>query len=227
MTGYVLIGLALLVVGIALTHPLAGTVGAWDESVNRWLAHRRGSALDGYTGAMTLLLDTVPVVVVALLATVLLAWRRHHEAAMLIATALVLEITVFLPVTFLVARPRPDVPRLNATPSTSSFPSGHTAAALVLYGGLALVAYVCTRRRGLQVVASLVAVITVTSVAFSRVYRGMHHPTDVLVGALFGVACLAVARRAVAAGYPAVVASTPVPHEGHGRRHERVGAVTP
>jgi undecaprenyl-diphosphatase len=112
---------------------------------------------------------------------------------------LLVEITVFLSVTFVVARPRPAVVRLNSTPATSSFPSGHTAAATVLFVGIAIIVLGCTPRVWLRVAAWLLAVVTVANVAFARVYRGLHHPTDVMVGALFGLACLAVAALAVRA----------------------------
>jgi membrane-associated phospholipid phosphatase len=110
---------------------------------------------------------------------------------------LFIEITVFLSVTFVVARPRPDVFRLNTTPATSSFPSGHTAAATVLFVGIAVVVTWCTRNQLARVASWMLASVVVVMVGFGRVYRGLHHPTDVFVGALFGIACLACAALAV------------------------------
>ena len=56
-----------------------------------------------------------------------------------VPVAILGELFVFLLVTNTVGRPRPPVPRLDQAPPTSSFPSGHTAAAVALYGCIALV----------------------------------------------------------------------------------------
>ena len=88
---------------------------------------------------------------------------------------------------------------MNSTPSTSSFPSGHTAAATVLFVGIVLIATWDIRRTWVRVLTIALAVIATMVVGFGRVYRGMHHPTDVTVGALLGVACLTVAILAVPA----------------------------
>jgi membrane-associated phospholipid phosphatase len=129
----------------------------------------------------------------------LLALRHRVREAAFLVLALVLEITVFLSVTFVVARPRPDVPRLNSTPSTSSFPSGHTAAATVLCIGLVVIVACCTTKLFWRVLSGVVATLVVALVAFARVYRGLHHPTDVFVGVLFGLACLAASAACVRA----------------------------
>jgi len=144
-------------------------------------------------------LNTVPVVVGAALVVGFLSLRRRFAEAAFLVLALVLEITVFLSVTFIVARPRPAVHRLNSTPSTSSFPSGHTAAATVLFVGIAVIVACCTRNRLARIGSALLAVAIAAAVGFARVYRGLHHPTDVIVGFLFGLACLAVAALAVRA----------------------------
>jgi membrane-associated phospholipid phosphatase len=91
----------------------------------------------------TSFVNTLPAIVVATVVDVFLALRRRWREAVLLA--LTLEITVFLSVTFVVDRPRPTVPRLNATPSTGSFPSGHTATATVLFVGIAFIVACCTR----------------------------------------------------------------------------------
>jgi undecaprenyl-diphosphatase len=111
----------------------------------------------------------------------------------MLVLALALELAVFLSVTWVVARPRPDVVRLNASPSTSSFPSGHTAAATVLFAGLAIIITCCTPNMLLRVLSYVFAVAAALLVGFGRVYRGMHHPTDVMAGVVLGVGCLVVA----------------------------------
>jgi undecaprenyl-diphosphatase len=195
--GYVSLTAALLLIGVVLVHLLDGTVGRWDEHVNEWFARRRTQDWNDITQVATRMVETLPVIAAAaVVAGILAIARRWREAAMFVL-ALVLEITVFLSVTFVIARPRPDVPRLNSTPSTSSFPSGHTAAATVFTVGLALVVFSCTRSRLARGFTVIVAVVFPILVAFARVYRGLHHPTDVFVGYVFGLGCLFVAVMAV------------------------------
>lgn len=195
--GYVSLTVGLLLIGVLLMHVLDTTVGRWDEHVNVWLARRRTQGWNDITEVATRVVETLPVIVgAAVVAGILAIARRWREAAMFVL-ALVLEITVFLSVTFVIGRPRPDVPRLNSTPSTSSFPSGHTAAATVFTVGIAVIVFSCTRNRFARALSVIVAVIFPILVGFSRVYRGMHHPTDVFVGCLFGLGCLFVAIAAV------------------------------
>ena len=78
-------------------------------------------------------------------------------------------------------------------PSTSSFPSGHVAAGVVLYGGLVVIAASITESKAVARVAAIPAVVVVGYVASARVYEGVHHPTDVIGGAVLGVGALFVA----------------------------------
>jgi membrane-associated phospholipid phosphatase len=199
LRGYVALTVVLLAVGLLLTHALDGTIGRWDEHVNDYFARHRTGSWDDVTAVLTAGLNTVPVVIGAALVVGFLSLRRRFAEAAFLTLALVLEITVFLSVTFIVARPRPAVHRLNSTPSTSSFPSGHTAAATVFFVGLALIIACCTRNRLARIGSALLSVVIAAAVGFARVYRGLHHPTDVIVGFLFGLACLAVAALAVRA----------------------------
>jgi undecaprenyl-diphosphatase len=126
---------------------------------------------------------------------------RRPWMALLIGIGFALEPSIYATVTYLVPRRRPPVVLLEPDlPPNASFPSGHVAAAVVLYGTAFLVAASMTRRRRVRLACAGVAVIAVVAVGVSRVYRGEHHPTDVVAGALLGVMCLLVAVLAVRTG---------------------------
>jgi membrane-associated phospholipid phosphatase len=198
---YLLLAAALIVAGLAVTHILSHSfVGRWDEHVNDWFAAHRTSTWNRVSAGFTSLANTLEVVVVAAVVTVLLLIRRWGRSALLLVIALAVELAVFLSTTYLVARPRPSAPHLGSTPSTFSWPSGHTAATLVLYGGIALLVKTATRRRLLRVSAWMIAVALTVGVALSRMYRGEHHPTDTLAGAILGVGALWAAVSAIRAG---------------------------
>lgn len=76
--------------------------------------------------------------------------------------------------------------RLDVAPPTSSFPSGHTAAAFALYGCIAILVLGIYGRRPATRVAAVVLFCLPVVVGLSRPYRGMHYPSDVLAGALAG-----------------------------------------
>jgi membrane-associated phospholipid phosphatase len=180
--------------GYLLTYRLPDTAferrDAW---VNRWFAARRSSAWNIVTHWLTYAAETLTVIAVGVVFFVGLriALGRWRESLFL-AAALAGEVTIFLGTTVLIDRNRPPVSHLDDAPPTSSFPSGHTAAALVLYGALAIIALRDSSRAWLRRLAVIVGVAMPLCVAFARMYRGMHFPTDVLGGAVLGLAWLVV-----------------------------------
>ena len=191
---YVLLTLTSMLTGLLVVEVVVGsTLGDLDVAATRWLARNRVAPLDTATDVLSNLGDTYTVIGVTVGAgSILLAARLWRQVTVL-AVGLPLELGVFLSTTYVVGRRRPVIDPLDAVPATASFPSGHMAASIVLYGGLAVVACSLgispTARRAVWTVAVVLAV----GVGFSRVYRGLHHPIDVLGGAALGVACLVVA----------------------------------
>jgi undecaprenyl-diphosphatase len=180
--------LGISAVGIGLWRGLGNS---WivddDKAVSRWFAARRTPTLNTLTHYGTLMAETVTAIVLtAILVVVLRLWLGRWRESIAVLVAILGELFVFLLVTNTVDRPRPPVPRLDVAPPTSSFPSGHTAAAVALYGCLALVVL---RQLANRVVAWVIVVLCCcvpVIVAVSRVYRGMHYVTDVVFGAIGG-----------------------------------------
>jgi membrane-associated phospholipid phosphatase len=170
-----------------------GIVGDLEVDATRWIADRRTDMLDAVARIGSSLSDTFTVIGAAVGAVSMLWASGHARHASALLIALALELSVFLTVSTVVGRDRPDVTPLGSVPSTSSFPSGHVAAALVLYGGLVLIAALLTRSRTVALIGAVPATIAVAWVAAARVYEGVHHPTDVLGGLLLGAGALVAA----------------------------------
>lgn len=124
-------------------------------------------------------------------------WRRTHRLTLPLFCIVWLTLgqAVRLGISRAVARPRPPQSLHLASASGFAFPSGHTASATVGYGlaaGLLLTLGVTHRR---LVVAA--AVILAVGVGLSRVYLGVHWPSDVMGGWTFGITWLAIAAVVV------------------------------
>jgi membrane-associated phospholipid phosphatase len=167
-------------------------LGPADERVNVWLAHHRthtrtsASLVGSIIGGGVVL----PIVagVVALACVVFRKWRIAAFAVF----ALGVESATYRITTLVVHSHRPRVARLEHLPVNASYPSGHTAAALAVYGGLVLLFTSRFTNTAFTSVAWLLAFLVVAFVATSRMYRGMHHPLDVGGGLVVGVLALVV-----------------------------------
>jgi membrane-associated phospholipid phosphatase len=198
--GYVVLAILLIGTGMILTRLLMpGPVGAWDNGVNEWFAARRTPAWDSLTDYASILAGTGTVLVIAGATSLILAFRRLWREIGFLLIGLFLEFTVFLTTALVIARPRPTVVKLDGVPATSSFPSGHVAAAIVLYAGLAILISSHTRLLVIRLLVWTIAVTFVIGVGISRVYRGLHHPVDVFASVILGVGALLFAILAIRA----------------------------
>ncbi|GID26278.1 phosphatase PAP2 family protein [Paractinoplanes brasiliensis] len=189
LVGWVFTFGVLYFVGYALTKWTPGTgFGAWDEGVNRWLQTFRTERLDHLSWLASKAGDTHAILMVCLVfcPLALALWRQWRPVVFIVLT-MAGELTLFLSSSAAVGRPRPPVEQLDGQMPTSSFPSGHIAATMCLWVAIAVVVMPRVRQWWRYAFLAL-AVLMPAIVALSRMYRGMHHPTDVL-GATLLTAC--------------------------------------
>jgi undecaprenyl-diphosphatase len=196
------IGLAVLIAGLTIVGMfLTSTsvaLGArrWDQSVNSWLEDDRSEQFVRLAEWFSGMADTRPILAIMATITIVLAMRRRWQAMLLVPLAMLIEISTFLAVNYLVGRPRPDVSKIGPIPGTYSFPSGHVAATCVCCFGIAVLLYMFGHFDLSRVASAIAAAMTVMT-AWGRVYLGMHHTLDVVLGVVMGVAALTIAATSL------------------------------
>jgi membrane-associated phospholipid phosphatase len=197
--GAVLVLLLMCGAGYLLAHPLtnAGFTG-WEGGLDRWFAGHRHAGWNAVTNAASLAGDTPAAIGMSVLAFVVLRLVLHRwRESVLLAVSMIGEVAIFSATAAIVGRHRPTVQHLDGSPPTSSFPSGHTAASTTLYGVLVVIVFAYSARSASRILAVMAAALIVLSIGMSRLYRGMHYPSDIAGGILLGalwitVTCLVI-----------------------------------
>lgn len=183
--------LALIATGVWVAMMVLGGDGwSFDLSVSRALHADRGAF-----GRNALLLTRFGgwaiLTAMTLAAALLLVFTRKIRAALLLFTVFGGRLLVELQ-KVAVDRDRPGVsPHLEAVHSMS-FPSGHSANAMITYLAIALLVPVRQRNRAIAVG---IALATAIQVGWSRVALGVHWPSDVIGGWAFGILWVAICMR--------------------------------
>ncbi|MGW3887557.1 phosphatase PAP2 family protein [Micromonospora chokoriensis] len=193
-----LFGLMVLL-GMLVTRVFAQT---WpftvEDAVNRELAADRTGGWNDVSLVFSTLASTQMIVVVTVLvALALRLWLKRWREPLFLCAAVTAQALVFLLTTLAIDRRRPAVEHMDVSPPTSSFPSGHTSAAVALYVGIAVLMALRARSTGAKVAWWTLLLMVPLGVALTRMYRGMHHPSDVVASFLNGGTCVAIMARAV------------------------------
>jgi membrane-associated phospholipid phosphatase len=187
-----------------------GRVDAFDRHVTTVVVAHRTAGLNALMRAVTWLGSWVAGVIAGAI-LVVLALRRRILVSFLVlaAAAWAGEAAGVALAKRAVARARPPRAVRLVAAHGWSWPSGHTATAVVVFGTLAMLVTVATPRAPIRAAAWTVTVVAVAAVAFSRVELGVHWTSDVIAGAVFAGLWLAVlmgvgrpARVPVLAGAP-------------------------
>jgi undecaprenyl-diphosphatase len=196
LVGFALLVAASILLGVLVVHVLASAdglgLGGADESVSETFARHRSGTLTDVSAIGSQIGGGIVLPLVAGVVAIVSAVARRWGIAAFAVLVLAAESATYRLTTLAVPRERPHVPRLEDLPVDASYPSGHTAASVAVYCGLVLL---LTRRLAgstSRMLAWSVAILLVTFVALSRLYRGMHHPLDVAGGVLLGIGAIVV-----------------------------------
>ncbi len=183
----VLISLAVAVLSLFLLSKLAsemmeGETIRFDLAVRSWVHQFASPGMTPAMIAISLLGYDILIVelVFAIAVFLYLGWR--HAAGWLtvsMAGALVLDLAL----KYGFHRPRPQ-PFFGEAPHSYSFPSGHALSSFCFYGVLAGLIAARTQSLVLRAAVGIAAALLVIAIGLSRIYLGMHYPSDVIAGYL-------------------------------------------
>ena len=173
-----------------------GASQEFDDAVLEWMGAHQTPLLEKVMFEITLLGTGIVVMTIVFISALFLWLSEHRFSALLlvIATWGGVVINSLLKNTF--DRPRPQVFEWGAHVLTSSFPSGHAMSSTIAYGTVAYLAARLQKRRWSRWVTFIIAGTLILLISASRLYLGVHYPSDVLAGSLMGLAwagfCMAI-----------------------------------
>jgi undecaprenyl-diphosphatase len=130
-------------------------------------------------------LGSVPPGIILTLTVVVILYKKHKKEALIFALSLVLGMLLNYLLKILFHLPRPDISPLQKL-NDNSYPSGHAMNNLILYGLLAVYTYHFTRNRLIGIIVTVISLIWIGLIGFSRIYLGVHYPSDIIAGYLMG-----------------------------------------
>jgi undecaprenyl-diphosphatase len=190
---FLLAGLIIAAIGTAIfvelaSHVQSGSTQAFDDSVIRWLGAHHTKVLDAVMVEVTALGTGTVVLMIVVVAGLFLVLTQHKYSAILLLASTFggLLLNGVLKLGFNRPRPAIFVPSVNTV--SSSFPSGHAMNATIVYLTVAYLAARLHERKWARWLVMACAFVVIALIAFSRLYLGVHYPSDVLAGFVIGLA---------------------------------------
>lgn len=191
---YLILGFVLLAAGVFAFAALADAVGegatqSFDNAVLLWMNARATPTLDGYALELSALGSGIPVLLVLLLATAFLWTSRHRYSVLMLWAAVAGGEVLNIALKKIFERPRPQLfPWRTPMARMSSFPSGHAMTGMIVYLMLAYLLARLAPNRAMRRLTFVVAVLLILGIGWSRLYLGVHYPSDVAAGYAAGFA---------------------------------------
>ena len=177
---YIVLGLIFFLAGL-----LGGPANQFDVGIIHWLAGIRHSypQFTSFTVVLTQLGSVYATLGLSLLASALLVVRKKNRAAALLAATVIFERLTADGLKLVMGRPRPAFDLHPVVTHSSSFPSGHSANSMTAFVAIALIAAPPAWRRPALATAICLSLI----IGITRIFLGVHWPSDVVGGWSLGL----------------------------------------
>ena len=188
--------IALILAATAFGWLVVRTVQPLDLAVVQAAVAHRSAALTPLMHRFSDLGGEITVIVILAIALLALLAARRWVDALGVFAAVVGTLYLYEFIVRWVGRHRPPVQHLE-NPGGSSYPSGHVANSTALYLAILLASFVYVRNPRARIALLALAFVLVAGIAISRIYLGLHYPTDDIAGFLIGVAWALIVRNAL------------------------------
>ena len=166
----------------------------FDRPIQTWAFHLQSSSgLTYFFSHMTNIFgDKGGIIVAVLLALVLYLLFKQKEATIWFAVTVVLSLALNTVIKVIIGRERPDIHRLAAfvNEAGKSFPSGHSIFATIIFGSIFFICLGKLKNRSSKILLGILCIILIALVMFSRIFVGVHYPSDTIGGFLEGISIL-------------------------------------
>ena len=169
-------------------HVRSGATQAFDNAILRWVGTHQVPWIHVAMLQVTALGTGVVVMMVVAVAALFLWLTRHRHSAALLLVTTVVGILINSMLKDVFHRDRPSVFSSGVEVFSSSFPSGHSMSAAIVYGTVAYLAARLQQRRWSRIMTAVIALLLILLIASSRIYLGVHYPSDTLAGMVIGFA---------------------------------------
>ena len=116
---------------------------------------------------------------------IILILRKHQRESLLFTFILIMGFIINNFLKLLIKRPRPEIAPLFIE-KTYSFPSGHSMNSFVFYAAISYFIFHFTKNKNIAVLVSSFSIILIILIGISRIYLGVHFPSDVIAGFIGG-----------------------------------------
>lgn len=196
MKGWLPASAALLVFVWLAEAQRRGGAQAWDDHIRQILQAHVAPALTTLMRGFSLVGEPVFLIVLGALVIAAQAWKGKPRAALLFFLTVVGSEVLDQLLKLVFHRTRPAAFFGLAEPMGYSFPSGHALVACTFFGALAAMAAAHIESRTRRWFYYAAAGALIAAIGFSRIYLGVHYPSDVLAGYAAAVVWVSIVARA-------------------------------
>lgn len=183
---WIIAAICMIVFLIILEDVLDNEIVSFDKTVYSYIISAKSDMVTSFFKKVTFLGSAVPLIAICIVSFIVL---KNKKIAALILANLTISAALNFLLKNVIRRDRPIGYRLIEE-SGFSFPSGHSMASMAFYGLIIYFVIRFVKNRVLKIFLSIMLSLLIILIGMSRIYLGVHYPSDVFAGFVLTVSYL-------------------------------------